>query len=437
MRTSWINTLAVAAVLGCVGLLYGQGGKTGDQGPPKPDKEAPPKTKLEEMIQQALRNNADIRVAEAKVAEAEAELNRTRQQVMQKIVLHNASVDSAKAVVQEAEDRLNSMVDANNRVRNAYSIADIRRAEHTVLSKKAELAKIEVELPLLLGTPAQGKTTDRAIEKSLEWWRRVSLDLTGDPNAWRDVPGDLVQDPETKKWYKTLGESDETSATARAIEALSAAHLKPPVQGPMAERIKKALDHEMKVSFHGKPLEVLDSLLQQIEGVPHRIQWPEGDVVGPATIDLTFKEPVALGAIFQAYQDSVASSMRLVVRDYGILVTDDKHVPPGAPLLYDVWKGGKEKKTEKVEKTTDKVEGKITSLDLPSKLVKVSVGSDAGLKKGDTLEVYRLDPNGPKYLGQLKVVEVKPTEAVAHPGTAGKDGDLKVGDNVTNQLPAK
>jgi hypothetical protein len=437
MRTSWINTLAVAAVLGGAGLLYGQGGKAGDQGPPKPDKEAPPKTKLQEMIQQALRNNSDIRVAEAKVAEAEAELNRTRQQVIQKIVLHNASVDSAKAVVQEAEDRLNSMIDANNRVRNAYSNADIRGAEHTVLSKKAELAKIEAELPLLLGTPAQGKTTDRVIEKSLEWWRRVSLDLTGDPNAWRDIPGELVQDPETKKWYKTLGGSDETSATARAIEALYAASLKPPVQGPMAERIKKALDHEMKVSFRGKPREVLESLLQQVEGVPHRVQLPDKELAGPAALDLTFDQPVPLGAIFQAYQDSVGPELRLVVRDYGILVTDDKHVPPGALLLYDVWKGGKEKKTEKVEKTTDKIEGKITSVDESSKLVKVSIGSDAGLKKGDTLEVYRLDAKEPKYLGQLKVVEVKPTEAVAQAVSGVKDDAPKVGDNVTNRLDAK
>src|SRR5437660_1001046 len=120
MRAMWIRTLAVAAILGGVGLLFGQGGKSADQNPPKPDKEPPPKTKVDEMIQQALHNNADIRVAEAKVAEAEAELNRTRQLVVQKIVLHNASVERAKATVQEAEQRWNAMVEANKRVPGAY-----------------------------------------------------------------------------------------------------------------------------------------------------------------------------------------------------------------------------------------------------------------------------------------------------------------------------
>ena len=51
MRTSWINTFAVAAILASAGLLYGQGAKS-DQGPPKSDKEAPPKTKIDEMVTQ-------------------------------------------------------------------------------------------------------------------------------------------------------------------------------------------------------------------------------------------------------------------------------------------------------------------------------------------------------------------------------------------------
>src|SRR5437660_737827 len=41
---------------------------------------------LEEMLNKALKDNPDIRVAEAKVREAEAELNRTRLQVTQKVL---------------------------------------------------------------------------------------------------------------------------------------------------------------------------------------------------------------------------------------------------------------------------------------------------------------------------------------------------------------
>src|SRR5437588_11514314 len=41
---------------------------------------------LEEALASALKNNPDIRVAESKVQEAEAELNRSRLQVTQKVV---------------------------------------------------------------------------------------------------------------------------------------------------------------------------------------------------------------------------------------------------------------------------------------------------------------------------------------------------------------
>src|SRR5579883_1482356 len=52
--------------------------------PAKPEKSAVPS--LQELLTQALRENPDIRVAEAKLREAEADLNRTRLQVTRKVV---------------------------------------------------------------------------------------------------------------------------------------------------------------------------------------------------------------------------------------------------------------------------------------------------------------------------------------------------------------
>jgi hypothetical protein len=60
----------------------------------------------------------------------------------------------------------------------------------------------------------------------------------------------------------------------------------------------------------------------------------------------------------------------------------------------------------------ENVEGLIKKVDATANLVTISIGSDAGLAKGHTLEVYRLKPS-PKYLGTIRVVEVSPTEAVA------------------------
>jgi hypothetical protein len=58
----------------------------------------------------------------------------------------------------------------------------------------------------------------------------------------------------------------------------------------------------------------------------------------------------------------------------------------------------------------DDVKGTVTSV-TPDGLVAISIGSDAGLLKGHTLEVFRTNPK-PEYLGQIKLVEVGPHEAV-------------------------
>jgi hypothetical protein len=57
----------------------------------------------------------------------------------------------------------------------------------------------------------------------------------------------------------------------------------------------------------------------------------------------------------------------------------------------------------------DNLEGKILRAD--GNLVTISLGSDAGLSRGNTLEVFRLGPN-PKYLGKLRIVEVQAHQAV-------------------------
>ncbi len=70
----------------------------------KPAKQAEPT--LEEMLNKALKDNPDIRVAEAKVREADAELNRTRLQVTQKVLVFHHSRESQKAIIKVAEEDL-------------------------------------------------------------------------------------------------------------------------------------------------------------------------------------------------------------------------------------------------------------------------------------------------------------------------------------------
>jgi hypothetical protein len=78
----------------------------------------------------------------------------------------------------------------------------------------------------------------------------------------------------------------------------------------------------------------------------------------------------------------------------------------------------------------ENVEGLVKSVDAKSGLVKIGIGSDAGLQKGHKLDVYRLKP-APKYLGQIEIIETTATGAVGKPLGKAKDA-IQEGDSVSS-----
>src|SRR5262249_24222035 len=60
------------------------------------------------------------------------------------------------------------------------------------------------------------------------------------------------------------------------------------------------------------------------------------------------------------------------------------------------------------------VEGVVTETPQRSDLVRISIGSGAGLARGHTLEVFRTNLS-PLYLGQIRLTDVRATEAVGQP----------------------
>src|SRR5262249_6321770 len=65
-------------------------------------------------------------------------------------------------------------------------------------------------------------------------------------------------------------------------------------------------------------------------------------------------------------------------------------------------------------------------------LVTISIGSDSGLEKGHTLEVYRLKP-APQYIGQIKIVDVRARDAVGKFVEKPKT-PVQKGDTVASEL---
>jgi hypothetical protein len=82
----------------------------------------------------------------------------------------------------------------------------------------------------------------------------------------------------------------------------------------------------------------------------------------------------------------------------------------------------------------DNIEGLVRTAD-PGGLLKLTIGSDSGLAKGHTLEIYRLSPipSQSKYLGRVRILDVTPHEAVAQP--LGRLSDKpQAGDHVATRI---
>ena len=78
----------------------------------------------------------------------------------------------------------------------------------------------------------------------------------------------------------------------------------------------------------------------------------------------------------------------------------------------------------------DDVEGLVTETTADG-LLSLSIGSDDGLKVGNTLELYRLKPES-KYLGTVEILQVDAHTAVARP--VGRVGKVLVGDTVASKV---
>jgi len=119
----------------------------------------------------------------------------------------------------------------------------------------------------------------------------------------------------------------------------------------------------------------------------------------------------------------IENEMQTLARDNARMKTN-----LGAPTTTTASRTGKNPPPEQIE-------GLITTTD-PSGLFKISLGSDAGLVRGHTMEVFRVDRQNPlrsKYLGTVRIIDVRSNEAVAQP--VGKMLDsIRVGDEVASRI---
>jgi hypothetical protein len=328
---------------------------------------------LEEMLATALRNNPDIRVAEAKLREAEANLNKARIQVMQTVVSLKNAVDAQKKAVEMAELSHKRIQELKSN--HVVPEAEVQQSEALLAKAKADLAKLEADLAIPLGrlpgkygavdgssnTIFQGLSSNDGV--LLDWGNANLSGITNLPwiypqqstfpgmwtpqAQWQLRLGDSHFNPNQGTWNVTPGLGARTIVNMPADFTSSVTVKSSP--GSIADKIRIALDKPIKVEWkQPMPLtQVIEFLRAKAEtDVPFRI------LVDTASkeerIDLMNGE-LPLGAWLQAVEDSIPQLI-IVVRDYGLVVTTRGRLPQDAEPVRDFWRRAKAQKTTDAEK---------------------------------------------------------------------------------------
>jgi hypothetical protein len=296
---------------------------------------------LEAMLDMALKSNPDVRLAEAKLREAEAELNRVRLQISQKVSQVQQALELHRAMIKEAQtivDTLRQEVAAGRSHGNQLATAQM-----DLYARKAGLSKLEAELPTLLGV-ARGKLSfdSKTGQIRLEGvpGNKVSLDF-----------GFLDLDSRESDLVVHLNEvlKLEDLKLTRVVRGARAQPGQP--VGSVTEMLRKALDTPISVEFKQVPL--VDVLKDLQAKVPH-FRYQSMFELGPKVHPITFKlEGVPLAAVLQAVEDlcvippgepapggggPVGDSLGFFVRDYGIILAPSNNMPRGATSVVDFWK---------------------------------------------------------------------------------------------------
>jgi hypothetical protein len=315
--------ISLAALLSLVGALSAQTPptttrppRTGIYGPNTPPTE---KSGLEKAIEEALKNNPDLRVAVAKVHEAEAGLSRARLQVTQKVVNAYQAVELGNATVKIAQTGLERL----RRLQKDKLAAaeDVTKAEQELAAAKSKLAAAEADLNYLLGKAAS-KTLPGSLNLGYYPPSTMLLSRSADPRFSYN-PHIVTTYPFPAQAYYSLHSTVRGNIPAAVV--------------PSGDKIRKALDHRVTMKFNDTPArDALKMILKEAQGLHIQAALKDAAWDEKITANLT---DMPLGAVLQLLEDALGKH-RIVVRGYGLLIVSGEHLPTNAVLLSDFWQGG-------------------------------------------------------------------------------------------------
>jgi hypothetical protein len=400
-----------AKLIGCVVVLLAAGAVAAQsQVQLQPQKQPPPTTKqpetkkseLEQAIEDALKHSPDVRVAAAKVAEAEAQLDRARAEVLRKVLAAYHKIQQESALADEYARRAAAMDRLRKQAKGSVTDDDYFATLATAASYRAKAEAARSELDFLTGKLKYADKAQTAPTRS-----PYVLDSYKDRQAHE------------RRLYADALRRFELLAERAALD-----------KAPIADRLRKAMAKKATFALKERtPRDFLDAIKEVMGGLHVQANVKdEGWVHKKMNVTLT---DVPLSVAFQLLEDSV-DGHRIVVRDYGLLIAPADKLPPNAVTLADFLRPAPTKEKGPTETTArpEAVEGLVTEVN--NNLLKLSIGADAGLSRGVVLDVLRLtskDGRPPAMLGTVRVVEVTPTVSVAEVVKVSEA--VRVGDVVT------
>ena len=265
---------------------------------------------LEEVLSAALEDNPEIRVAQAKVREAEAALNQARlEMIRQAVTLRQSTLQ------QQAEFNETKRLYANN-VISAAELAQSSRAS----------IKSEAQLLYLMGRTPPGAPQAGAMGAGMR-----SMMGGGAANAPAMTGGGLVGGGFIGGGAHGMMGPISRMGGEGLVGGGDLGEIRPAIpKGKMAEQLRAALDKETPVAFNDTPLPEAAEFLAEFTGLNMII----GEDLPNTTVTLTLKK-APLGAVLQALKDRV--HIEFYVRDYGMLVTPEGNAPEDGLSAHEFW----------------------------------------------------------------------------------------------------
>ena len=297
---------AVAAVAQPPAVTTGDAKKAGAKKADAPDA----------VIEAALANDPDVRMARAKMQLAEAEWLKARQAVTQKVLTLRSLIAEQKKTVGTVEESFALLREAHTR--GQASRAEMLASREKLEAAQSTLARSEMELKLITGgagvPAAHGVLTCPAAMKGAANCTACHTAQVGLERLALDVS------------YSTRLD------TAMAVLSLRGAKA---TGGPVPERIRAALDKPVKLGAKGEKV-AFDKALEVFKTAG--LDVPVRNAVKLATSVTSQGEELPVGAWLQMFADEAPDCL-ILVREYGLLVTGKSLNPPtDAVTVFELWK---------------------------------------------------------------------------------------------------